>query len=204
MPDGARRLAEDFVAAKVEAEKLYQEMQAIKAAQTAGTASSEDAARLQELNAKILEVDTKAEGLWRKLRDMNIDPKALDKMDRLGASMGGVEAKLLQLQQQAQETGGWLSSAETAVVELAARLQGIAGSASVSDRRILDLNRELETLKARQKEPEAAGVGKLGCEEYDGNIARIRKINNAPRPLWAGAGRWCRRGCSRNTSGSWT
>lgn len=52
--------------------------------------------------------------------------------------------------------------------------EAVAGL-SVTDQRIVDLNKELLDLKERQKELEHLGVG-LGYEEYDQNAARIAEI----------------------------
>ena len=55
------------------------------------------------------------------------------------------------------------------------RLREIAAAAEAADQHIIDLNRELQELKERQKELESAGVG-LGFQEYDENASRIAEI----------------------------
>lgn len=52
----------------------------------------------------------------------------------------------------------------------------VLSSAQVADQHIVDLNRELLELKARQTEMEQLGLG-LGHEEYDQAVARIGEIN---------------------------
>lgn len=178
MPEGARRLAENFASARSEAAKLDQQIQTLKAAETAGTISQEDAARLQELTEKMNEADFRADTLRQQLESMNVNEKAIDKMDRLAGSMGTAEARLQGLQTEAGATGGRLASAQNAAAQLSERLRDIAGSASVADQHIIDLQKELEQLKARKSDLEAAGVG-LGYEEYDQLIARIQQVNEA-------------------------
>lgn len=112
MPEGARRLAENFASARSEAAKLDQQIQTLKAAETAGTISQEDAARLQELTEKMNEADFRADTLRQQLESMNVNEKAIDKMDRLAGSMGTAEARLQGLQQEAGATGGRLASAQ--------------------------------------------------------------------------------------------
>lgn len=178
MPEGARRLAENFASARSEAAKLDQQIQTLKAAETAGTISQEDAARLQELTEKMNEADFRADTLRQQLESMNVNEKAIDKMDRLAGSMGTAEARLQGLQQEAGATGGRLASAQDKVTELSEELKTIADSATVANEEIVALQKELKQLKTRKSGLEAAGVG-LGYEEYDQLIARIQQVNEA-------------------------
>lgn len=67
-----------------------------------------------------------------------------------------------------------------AAAEESARLKEIAENAEVSNQAVIDLSRELESLTARQKELEKAGVG-IGYEEYDRISKRISEINGELR-----------------------
>lgn len=53
--------------------------------------------------------------------------------------------------------------------------EDLSKDAEVADQRIVDLNRELQQLKQRQKELDGQGIG-LGHQEYDQNAARIADI----------------------------
>lgn len=178
MPEGARRLAEDFASARSEAAKLDQQIQTLKAAETAGTISQEDAARLQELTEKMNEADFRADTLRQQLESMNVNEKAIDKMDRLAGSMGTAEARLQGLQTEAGATGGRLASAQDKVTELSEELKTIADSATVANEEIVALQKELKQLKTRKSDLESAGVG-LGYQEYDQTLARIQEIKTA-------------------------
>lgn len=178
MPEGARRLAENFASARSEAAKLDQQIQTLKAAETAGTISQEDAARLQELTEKMNEADFRADTLRQQLESMNVNEKAIDKMDRLAGSMGTAEARLQGLQQEAGATGGRLASAQDKVTELSEELKTIADSATVANEEIVALQKELKQLKTRKSDFESAGVG-LGYQEYDQTLARIQEIKTA-------------------------
>lgn len=57
-----------------------------------------------------------------------------------------------------------------------AELQAIRDNAVVADQRIVDLNKELETLKSRLSELKSAGVGQ-GFAEYDRLSERVKEIN---------------------------
>ena len=64
---------------------------------------------------------------------------------------------------------------ESEAAQEAARLREIADNAEVSNQKIVELNKQLQELKARQKELQAAGVG-MGYAEYDQNIAKIEEL----------------------------
>lgn len=64
------------------------------------------------------------------------------------------------------------------------RLKAIGESAEVSDQHIIDLNNELDRLKARQADLGKAGVG-FGYAEFDQNTARIAEIQQELRDYQA-------------------
>lgn len=66
---------------------------------------------------------------------------------------------------------------EGSAADEAIRLREIAENAQVSSQRIVDLNKRLQELKARQKELQSSGIG-LGHQEYDSNAAEIAQINS--------------------------
>ena len=67
---------------------------------------------------------------------------------------------------------------ESEAAQEAARLREIADNAEVSNQKIVELNKQLQELKARQKELQAAGVG-MGYAEYDNNAAKIKRATEA-------------------------
>lgn len=101
---------------------------------------------------------------WNRLED------SIDRYDQAlsnaGAGLEHQRAEAGQLQQQIHE-------AERARAE-------VLGSAQAADQRIVELNRELLELKARQAELERLGLG-LGHEEYDRTAARTAQISGELR-----------------------
>lgn len=59
-------------------------------------------------------------------------------------------------------------------------LRGLKENAAVADQGILDLQKDLESLKMQKQDLEAAGVG-LGYEEYDKVVSSIKKAEDAIR-----------------------
>lgn len=101
---------------------------------------------------------------WNRLED------SIDRYDQAlsnaGAGLERQRAEAGQLQQQIHE-------AERARAE-------VLGSAQAADQRIVELNRELLELKARQAELERLGLG-LGHEEYDRTAARTAQLSGELR-----------------------
>ena len=90
-------------------------------------------------------------------------------VERYGAQLSKAEDELSRQKSEAGYIVRKLDEAKKSASRMAAE-------AGIADQRIINLNRELSELNARQKELESAGIG-YGYEEYDQNAARIAEIN---------------------------
>ena len=93
--------------------------------------------------------------------------------EKKAAALDGLNNRLYVQKQRLIE----LIEKEGSAADEAIRLREIAENAQVSSQRIVDLNKRLQELKARQKELQSSGIG-LGHQEYDSNAAEIAQINS--------------------------
>nr|DAP74265.1 MAG TPA: minor tail protein [Caudoviricetes sp.] len=93
--------------------------------------------------------------------------------EKKAAALDGLNNRLYVQKQRLIE----LIEKEGSAADEAIRLREIADNAQVSSQRIVDLNKRLQELKARQKELQSSGIG-LGHQEYDSNAAEIAQINS--------------------------
>lgn len=178
---GLKTIESNLKKAEAEAAKLQIQLDNVRMAEALdvsmhGKASPEVQAQIADITEKLEAANNRAAGLREKLTN----PAASSEAQKLAAAIAEEEAKLQGLQQQAEASGGQLSGAQEKAAQLSERLRDIADSASVADQHIIDLQKELEQLKARKADLEAAGVG-LGYEEYDQTVARIQQVNDALR-----------------------
>lgn len=82
--------------------------------------------------------------------------------DKLNTSFQSIKGSIRDYQQALQEEN---------------QLKNIAENAKVGNKKIVELNKNLEELKARQKILESAGAG-IGYKEYDTNATKIAKLNS--------------------------
>lgn len=159
-----------------------------------------DAAALDAEKAKLQEIEDRMADIRAMAKDKSLSPQARDEakallpsvqeelsgqkarvnalqsewnklensIDRYDKSLEGAEAALDRQKEEAGYLQRQIDEADQA------RADALA-SAEVADRHIVELNRELLELKARQQELEQAGVG-LGYQEYDRNAARIAEV----------------------------
>lgn len=131
-----------------------------------------DDGRFQELADSAHVADEYIDGLAQNLSELKAQKK---EMEAAGLGLGIREydeavAQIAQISQELREYKDALTAAPEEDV-----FNETAESAEIANQHIVDLNEELATLKERQKELSAQGIG-LGFEEFDKNTSRIAEI----------------------------
>ena len=161
--------------------KKYQDLMAIVEKVHPGNISAmkpETKRDLDELSRQMDNAANRANELRERLKTLTIPPEQTEEAKKFREEIEQAEATLAELKSAKANTEIDVSGAEAKVSGLKEELQKIKDTSKVADQEIINLQKELNDLKLRKEDLEAAGVG-MGYEEYDKVITRMTQINEA-------------------------
>lgn len=161
--------------------KKYQDLMAIVEKVHPGNISAmkpETKRDLDELSRQMDNAANRANELRERLKTLTIPPEQTEEAKKFREEIESAEATLAELKSAKANTEIDVSGAEAKVSGLKEELQKIKDTSKVADQEIINLQKELNDLKLRKEDLEAAGVG-MGYEEYDKVITRMTQINEA-------------------------